>query len=68
MQWHDGCSMSALRTLSVEPKGTQWTAVKRGKKTDPIARLIEAMLDSVLIAGFLLAVGFLVSITGRLVL
>jgi hypothetical protein len=41
--------------------------VKRRKKTDPIELLIEATLDFALVAGFLSALGFLVSITGRLV-
>jgi hypothetical protein len=38
---------------------------ERRKKIDPIARLIEAMLDCALIAGLLAAVGFLISITAR---
>jgi hypothetical protein len=41
--------------------------MKRRKRTDPIKLLIEAMLDFALVAGFLSAIGFLVSITGRLV-
>jgi hypothetical protein len=41
--------------------------MKRRKKTDPIAHLVEAMLDFALIAGFLSALGFLVSVAGRLV-
>jgi len=40
---------------------------ERRKKIGPIARLIEAMLDFALVAGFLSAIGFLVSVTGRLV-
>ena len=40
---------------------------ERRKKIDPIARLIEAMLDFALITGLLAAVGFLVSINSRLV-
>jgi hypothetical protein len=47
--------------------GAQCTIVKRRKKTDPIKLLIEAMLDFALVAGFLSAIGFLVSVTGRLV-
>jgi hypothetical protein len=35
------------------------------RKLIRIARLIEAMLDFALISGFLSAVGFLISITGR---
>jgi hypothetical protein len=41
--------------------------MKRRKRTDPTKLLIEAMLDFALVAGFLSAIGFLVSITGRLV-
>jgi hypothetical protein len=41
--------------------------MKRWKRTDPIKLLIEAMLDFALVAGFLSAIGFLVSVTGRLV-
>jgi len=41
--------------------------MKRRKRTDPIKLLIEAMLDFALVAGFLSAIGFLVSVTGRLV-
>jgi hypothetical protein len=41
--------------------------MKRSKKTDPIAHLIEAMLDLVLLAGFISAIGFLVSLTAHLV-
>jgi hypothetical protein len=41
--------------------------VKRRKKTDLIKLLIEAMRDFALVAGFLSAIGFLVSVTGRLV-
>ena len=40
---------------------------KRRKKIDPIARLIEAIVDLALITGLLAAVGFLFSITARLV-
>jgi hypothetical protein len=40
---------------------------ERRKKIDPIARLIETMLDFALITGLLSAVGFLISITARLV-
>jgi hypothetical protein len=41
--------------------------MKRRKRTDPIKLLIEAILDFALVAGFLSAIGFLVSVTGRLV-
>jgi hypothetical protein len=41
--------------------------MRRWKKTDPITHLIEAMLDLALLAGFISAIGFLVSLTGRLV-
>jgi hypothetical protein len=41
--------------------------MKRRKKIDRIARLIEAMLDFALIAGLLAAAVFLVSTTARLV-
>jgi hypothetical protein len=40
---------------------------ERRKKIDPIARLIEGMLDCALIAGLVAAVGFLISITARAV-
>jgi hypothetical protein len=40
---------------------------ERRKKIDPIVRLIEAMLDFVLISGLLAALGFLISVTARLV-
>jgi len=40
---------------------------ERRKKIDAIARLIEAILDFALITGLLAAVGFLISITARLV-
>jgi hypothetical protein len=36
-------------------------------RNDLVTRLIEAMLDFGLVTGFLSAVGFLVSVTGRLV-
>jgi hypothetical protein len=45
----------------------QYNVMKRRKKNDPIELLIEAILDLALVAGFLSAIGFLVSITGRLV-
>jgi hypothetical protein len=41
--------------------------MKRRKKIDRIARLIEAMLDFALIGGLLAAAVFLVSTTARLV-
>jgi hypothetical protein len=41
--------------------------MKRQKKIDPIVRLIEATLDFALMTGFLSAIGFLLSITARLV-
>jgi hypothetical protein len=41
--------------------------MKRHTKTDPIKRWMEAMLDFALLAGFLSALGFLVSVTGRLI-
>jgi hypothetical protein len=41
--------------------------MKSRKKIDPIVRLIEVMLDFVLITGLLSAVGFLISITAHLV-
>jgi hypothetical protein len=40
---------------------------KRRKKTHPIARLIETILDLALISGLLSAVGFLISNTTRLI-
>jgi len=40
---------------------------ERRKKIDPIARLIETMLDFALITGLLSAVGLLISITSRVV-
>ena len=46
--------------LSVEPGGEQRTTMKRRKKTDPTTRLIEAMLDIALLAGFISAMGVLV--------
>jgi hypothetical protein len=48
-------------------RGTQCSIMKRWKRTDPIKLFIEAMLDFALVAGFLSAIGFLVSVTGRLV-
>jgi len=41
--------------------------MKRRKRTDSTKLLTEAMLDFALVAGFLSAIGFLVSVTGRLV-
>jgi hypothetical protein len=41
--------------------------MKPRKKIDPIVPLIEVMLDFALITGFLSAVGFVISITARLV-
>jgi hypothetical protein len=41
--------------------------IKHRKKTEPIELLIEAMLDFASVAGFLSAIGFLVSVIGRLV-
>jgi hypothetical protein len=40
---------------------------ERREKIDPIARLIEAVLDRALISALLTAAGFLVSNTARLV-
>ncbi len=40
---------------------------ERRKKIDPIARLIEAILDLALISGLLSSVGFIISITARYV-
>jgi len=40
---------------------------ERRKKIGPIARLIEAILDLALITGLLAAVGFLISLSARLV-
>jgi hypothetical protein len=40
---------------------------ERRKKIGPIDGLIEVMLDFAVITGFLAAVGFLISITSRLV-
>jgi hypothetical protein len=48
-------------------RGTQCIIMKRRKRTDPTKFLIEATLDFALVAGFLSAIGFLVSVTGRLV-
>ncbi|HXO95566.1 MAG TPA: hypothetical protein VN857_03205 [Chthoniobacterales bacterium] len=56
-----------LRVLPDSVRGTQCSIMKRWKRTDPIKLLIEAMLDFALVAGFLSAIGFLVSVTGRLV-
>jgi hypothetical protein len=55
-----------LRTSGFNP-ATQSSLMKHRKKTDPNRLLIEAMLDFALVAGFLSAIGFLVSVTGRLV-
>jgi uncharacterized protein YbjT (DUF2867 family) len=41
---------------------------EKAKKIDPIVRLIEALLDFALIAAFLSALGFLLSITSRVLL
>jgi hypothetical protein len=41
--------------------------MKSRNKIDPIVLLIEVMLDFALITGFLSTVGFLISITTRLV-
>jgi hypothetical protein len=41
--------------------------MKCRKKIDPVARLLEVALDFALITGLLSAVGFLTSITTRLV-
>jgi hypothetical protein len=46
---------------------TRCSIMKRRKRTDSTKLLIEAMLDFALVAGFLSAIGFLVSVTGRLV-
>jgi hypothetical protein len=40
---------------------------ERRKKINPIVRLIEVVLDFAVITGFLAAVGFLISITSRVV-
>ena len=40
---------------------------ERRNKIGPIVRLIEVMLDFALITGLLAAVGFLISITSRVV-
>jgi hypothetical protein len=47
-------------TLSGESGGRQRTTMKRRKKTGTTTRLIEAMLDIALLAGFISAMGFLV--------
>jgi hypothetical protein len=54
----------ALRTSGFDPV-TPSSMMKHRKKTDPIELLIEAMLDFALVAGFLSAIGFLVSVTSR---
>jgi len=59
----EGRRLGPLQTnnaLSVEPGREQRTTMKRRKKTDPTTRLIEAMLDIALLAGFIFAMGFLV--------
>jgi hypothetical protein len=61
-----GAQRGALRTSGFNP-ATQSSLMKHRKKTDPNRLLIEAMLDFALVAGFLSAIGFLVSVTGRLV-
>jgi hypothetical protein len=48
------------------PQGKS-SMMRHRKKTDPIELLVEAILDFALVAGFLSAIGFLVSVTGRLV-
>ena len=55
------------RLLPDSVRGAQYSTLKRWKRTDPIKLLIEATLDFALVAGFLSAIGFLVSVTGRLV-
>jgi hypothetical protein len=41
--------------------------MKRRTKIDPIARLVEGILDCALIAGLVAAIGFLMSIMTRVV-
>jgi hypothetical protein len=60
MKAKDLAHLQTKNTLSVEPGGEQRTTMKRRKKTDPTTRLIEAMLDIALLAGFIFAMGFLV--------
>jgi hypothetical protein len=55
-----------LRTSGLDPE-TPKSMMKHRKKTEPIELLIEAMLDFASVAGFLSAIGFLVSVIGRLV-
>jgi hypothetical protein len=65
-RWHDQCFKPCFATSGFDP-AAQNSTMKHRKKTDPIEFLIEAMLDFALVAGFLSAIGFLVSVTGRLV-
>ena len=60
MKAKDSAHLQTNNALSVEPGREQRTTMKRRKKTDPITRLIEAMLDIALLAGFLSAMGILV--------
>ena len=60
--WHDRCSR-IVRVHLDSVRRTQRSIMKRRKRTDPINLLIEATL----VAGFLSAIGFLVSVTNRLV-
>ena len=60
MKAKDSAHLQTNNALSVEPGREQRTTMKRRKKTDPTTRLIEAMLDIALLAGFLSAMGILV--------
>jgi hypothetical protein len=60
MKAKDSAHLQTKNTLSVEPGGEQRPTMKRRKKTDPTTRLIEAMLDIALLAGFISAMGVLV--------
>ena len=60
MKAKDSAHLQTKNTLSVKPGGEQRTTMKRRKKTDPTTRLIEAMLDIALLAGFIPAMGVLV--------
>jgi hypothetical protein len=61
MKPKDSAHLQTNKSVSVELLGaTQRITMKRRKKTDPTMRLIEAVLDFALLAGFISAVGVLV--------
>jgi hypothetical protein len=61
MKAEDSAHLQTNKSLLLGLQGaSQRITMKRRKKTDPTTRLIEAVLDFALLAGFITAMGILV--------